>query len=95
MRLPNLFPAPFRILSRAVAPAVAGHGCSRHAGQLRYTLSLARVTQALTHWDGELFVSALAGESASPGSLSKAQFAGPRLTLESCDKDGLGNFVRG
>lgn len=92
-------PAPARPLTDYVGRyANAYYGpldVSVQDGRLLYTLGPARVTQALAHWDGELFVSALVGESASPGSLSKAQFAGPRLTLEFYDKDGLGTFVRG
>lgn len=49
---------------------------------------------ALTHWDASTFVFAPAGESASPGSISRADFDAGGVTLEFFDAEGLGRFVR-
>jgi CubicO group peptidase (beta-lactamase class C family) len=48
----------------------------------------------LAHWDGDVFTFPMYNENATPGTISKATFAGDRLTLEYYDHDGLGTFVR-
>lgn len=45
-------------------------------------------TVELTHWDGNVFTFPLASENAPPGTISKATFDGPKLTLEYYD-DGV------
>jgi len=64
-------------------------------GALAFTLGPAGQIFALTHWDGEVFTFSPSGESASPGTISKASFNGSQLTLEFYDAEGLGTFVRG
>lgn len=48
----------------------------------------------LRHWDGDVFTFELQGENAPPGSVSRATFAGDRLTLEYFDDDRMGTFAR-
>lgn len=48
----------------------------------------------LRHWDGEVFTFSPASENAPPGSVSRATFAGDRLTLEYFDQDKMGTFTR-
>lgn len=67
---------------------------SERDGALSFTLGPVGQVYALTHWDGEVFTFFPNGESASPGSISKASFSGSRLTLEFYDAEGLGTFVR-
>ena len=64
------------------------------AGALQITLGPASKSFSLQHWDGDVFTFEPAGESANPGSISKATFSGGRLTLEFYDDEGLGTFVR-
>lgn len=49
----------------------------------------------LTHWDGNTFTFTLVTENAPPGTVSKATFAGDKLTLEYYDGFGKGGFARG
>lgn len=60
------------------------------------TLSLGpnNMTFPLKHWDGDTFVFSPSGENANPGSVSKATFAGDKLTLEYYDTEHLGVFTR-
>ncbi|MGV9800127.1 serine hydrolase [Mycobacterium sp. NPDC003449] len=61
------------------------------------TLSLAlghTLRVPLRHWDGDVFTFAFTTENAPPGTISKATFAGGRLTLEYYDEDGMGTFTR-
>lgn len=48
----------------------------------------------LTHWDGDVFTFEMVNENAPPGTISKATFAGDRLTLEYYDAEDLGTFTR-
>jgi hypothetical protein len=48
----------------------------------------------LEHWDGDLFTFTMYNENATPGTVSKASFAGNSVTLEWFDQDGVGTFVR-
>ncbi|UGU34456.1 serine hydrolase [Mycolicibacterium smegmatis] len=48
----------------------------------------------LTHWDGDVFTFRFVSENAPPGTISKATFAGDKLTLEYFDEDGTGTFTR-
>jgi CubicO group peptidase (beta-lactamase class C family) len=57
-------------------------------------LGPAPVRLPLAHWDGDVFTFTLFNENAAPGTLSKASFAGERLTLEYYDREQLGTFVR-
>lgn len=52
------------------------------------------MTFPLKHWDGDTFVFSPSGENANPGSVSKATFAGDKLTLEYYDTEHLGVFTR-
>ncbi len=63
------------------------------AGALQMVLGPAGKSFGLRHWDGDVFTFEPAGESANPGSISKATFSGGRLTLEFYDDEGLGTFV--
>lgn len=47
----------------------------------------------LKHWDGDVFAFSFVTENASPGTVSKATFAGDKLTLEYYDDDGMGTFT--
>ncbi|MGV0745241.1 serine hydrolase [Mycolicibacterium sp. XJ870] len=61
----------------------------------RLTLALGpKLIAPLEHWDGDVFTFTLATENAPPGTVSKATFAGDRLTLEYFDTDGMGTFFR-
>jgi hypothetical protein len=51
-------------------------------------------TVDLTHWDGDVFTFQLITENAPPGTISKATFAGNKLTLEYYDADKMGTFTR-
>ena len=57
-------------------------------GGLRLRLGPKGDTVDLEHWDGNVFTFTLATENAPPGTISKATFDGPRLTLEYYD-DGV------
>jgi len=63
-------------------------------GALVLTMGPARVRSPLTHWDGDTFTFNLHNENATPGTISKATFAGNRVTLEYYDREHLGTFVR-
>ena len=58
------------------------------------TMGPARVRRPLAHWDGDVFTFTLHNENAAPGTISKASFAGNRVTLEYYDHEHLGTFVR-
>ncbi|WP_213955740.1 serine hydrolase [Variovorax sp. dw_954] len=76
----------------------AYHGPLRvvqEAGGLVMVLGQAPLRLPLKHWDGDVFTFTLFNENAGPGTISKASFAGDRLTLEYYDREGLGTFVRG
>lgn len=64
------------------------------AGALVMTLGPRPQRLPLRHWSGETFVFVPAGESAPPGSLSRADFAAAGVTLEFFNEDGVGYFVR-
>ena len=66
---------------------------SERDGGLQLSLG-PRETFPLTHWDGDVFSFTLVSENAPPGTISKATFAGNRLTLEYFDADKLGTFTR-
>ncbi|KWX24556.1 beta-lactamase [Mycolicibacterium wolinskyi] len=60
-------------------------------------LSLAlgpKLVVPLQHWDGDIFTFSFVTENAPPGTVSKATFAGDRLTLEYYDEDRMGTFLR-
>ena len=61
---------------------------------LLLTIGPARVRRPLAHWDGDVFTFTLHNENATPGTISKASFAGNRVTLEYYDQEHLGTFVR-
>ena len=56
--------------------------------RLTLTLGPRGDTVDLTHWDGNTFTFAMITENSPPGSISKATFDGPKLTLEYYD-DGV------
>ena len=61
------------------------------------TLTLAlgpKMKVPLTHWDGNTFTFAFVTENAPPGTISKATFDGPKLTLEYYDELGKGTFIK-
>ncbi len=49
---------------------------------------------ALRHWSGDTFTFVPLNDSATPGSVSRADFALDTLTLEHYNKEGLGVFTR-
>jgi CubicO group peptidase (beta-lactamase class C family) len=51
-------------------------------------------TFPLTHWDGDEFTFSFISENSPPGSVSRATFAGDKLTLEYFDDDKMGTFTR-
>lgn len=57
-------------------------------------LTLGDARHLLSHWDGDLFTFIPAAGEVSPGSISKAQFAGTQLTLEYYNDCGAGTFMR-
>ncbi|MDH6198432.1 CubicO group peptidase (beta-lactamase class C family) [Mycobacterium frederiksbergense] len=60
----------------------------------KLTLALGpKLVVPLQHWDGDVFTFTLLTENAPPGSISKATFAGDKLTLEYYDDDGMGKFT--
>ncbi|OUM02211.1 serine hydrolase [Variovorax sp. JS1663] len=67
----------------------------QEAGGLTLVLGPAPLRIPLTHWDGDVFTFTLFNENAAPGTLSKASFAGDRVTLEYYDHEKLGTFQRG
>ncbi len=48
----------------------------------------------LDHWDDDVFTFMFVTENAPPGTVSKATFAGDKLTLEYYDEDRTGTFTR-
>jgi hypothetical protein len=64
------------------------------SGGLALVLGPEPLRLPLTHWDGDVFTFTLSNENAAPGTLSKANFAGNRVTLEYYDREQLGTFVR-
>jgi len=62
-------------------------------GKLRLRLGQ-KLDVELRHWNGNEFTFAFVTENAPPGTLSKATFDGPRLTLEYYDDEGKGVFTR-
>lgn len=48
----------------------------------------------LRHWDGDAFTYSFVTENAPPGTVSKAVFAGDKLTLEYYDEHRMGTFTR-
>lgn len=63
-------------------------------GDLTVALGPRPEVYPLRHWDGDVFVFDVTSENAPPGSVSKAVFAGDRLTLEYFDSDEMGTFSR-
>jgi hypothetical protein len=63
-------------------------------GTLTVSLGPRPEVYRLDHWDGDDFVFDVTSENAPPGSVSKAVFAGDRLTLEYFDSDKMGTFTR-
>ena len=57
-------------------------------------LGPARMQRPLAHWDGDVFTSTLHNENATPGTISKATFAGNRVNLEYYDREHLGTIFR-
>ena len=65
------------------------------AGQaLLLTIGATPLRLPLAHWNGDTFTFTLDNENASPGTISKVNFAPGRVTLEYYDQEGLGTFVR-
>jgi CubicO group peptidase (beta-lactamase class C family) len=67
---------------------------SEKDGKLSLALGPRGDTVALTHWDGDVFTFSMINENSPPGSISKATFAGDKLTLEYYDGDKMGTFTR-
>jgi Domain of unknown function (DUF3471) len=67
---------------------------SEKDGKLSLALGPRGDTVALTHWDGDVFTFSMITENSPPGSISKATFAGDKLTLEYYDGDKMGTFTR-
>jgi hypothetical protein len=67
---------------------------SERDGKLALSLGPRGDTFELTHWDGDVYTFQLVTENAPPGTISKATFAGDKLTLEYYDKDDMGTFTR-
>jgi CubicO group peptidase (beta-lactamase class C family) len=63
-------------------------------GSLTLSLGPRGDTLRLTHWDGDVFTFSLINENAPPGTISKATFAGNKLTLEYYDQHNTGTFLR-
>jgi CubicO group peptidase (beta-lactamase class C family) len=63
-------------------------------GKLTLSLGPHPDTLELTHWEGDVFTFRFPSENFPPGSISKATFAGEKLTLEYYDADGMGTFFR-
>jgi CubicO group peptidase (beta-lactamase class C family) len=63
-------------------------------GALLLSLGPRGATYKLTHWDGDVFTFSFISENSPPGSVSKATFAGDKLTLEYFDDDKMGTFTR-
>ena len=67
---------------------------SERDGKLALTLGPRGDTFELNHWDGDVFTFPLLNENAPPGTISKATFAGNKLTLEYYDEYSKGTFTR-
>ena len=95
---PPVNPAPPRPLNEYTgAYANAYHGPALVAlenGALVLRIGPARMQRPLTHWDGDVFTFTLHNENATPGTISKATFAGNRVNLEYYDREHLGTFFR-
>ena len=95
---PPVNPAPPRPLNEYTgAYANAYHGPALVAlenGALVLRIGPARMQRPLAHWDGDVFTFTLHNENATPGTISKATFAGNRVTLEYYDREHLGTFFR-
>lgn len=63
-------------------------------GKLTLSMGPRPDTVELTHWDGDVFTFTFPSENFPPGSISKATFAGDKLTLEYYDEDKMGTFFR-
>ncbi|AKK29289.1 serine hydrolase [Mycobacterium sp. EPa45] len=63
-------------------------------GKLTLSLGPHPDTLELTHWDGDVFTFRFPSENFPPGSISKAAFDGPKVTLEYYDEDKMGTFFR-
>ncbi len=63
-------------------------------GALSLSLGPRSQTYPLTHWSDEVFTFSPVTENSPPGSVSRATFAGDRLTLEYFDQDKMGSFSR-
>lgn len=87
---PPAHPAPAQPLSRYVGsyrndywgPAVV----AEMNGGLTLTLGPRGDTVDLRHWDGDTFTFSFVSENSPPGSISRATFDGPKLTLEYYDE---------
>jgi CubicO group peptidase (beta-lactamase class C family) len=63
-------------------------------GKLTLSLGPRGDNWSLTHWDGDVFTFSPVAENAPPGTISKATFAGTKLTLEYYDSAKMGTFTR-
>jgi hypothetical protein len=63
-------------------------------GALLLSLGPRGQTVKLTHWDGDEFTFSFISENSPPGSVSRATFAGNKLTLEYFDDEQMGTFTR-
>ncbi|MCX2715666.1 serine hydrolase [Mycolicibacterium sp. J2] len=87
---PPAHPAPAQPLPRYVGsyrndywgPAVV----AEKNGGLTLTLGPRGDTVDLRHWDGDTFAFSFVSENSPPGSISRATFDGPKLTLEYYDE---------
>jgi CubicO group peptidase (beta-lactamase class C family) len=95
---PPVNPAPPRPLNEyRGAYANAYHGpalVTLENGALVLRIGPARMQRPLAHWDGDVFTFTLHNENATPGTISKATFAGNRVNLEYYDREHLGTFLR-
>jgi Domain of unknown function (DUF3471) len=62
-------------------------------GRLQLELGT-KLNVPLDHWDGNAFAYSWVSENSPPGTISKATFDGPKLTLEYYDELGKGTFTR-
>jgi len=95
---PPANPAPARPLTEYAGVYASGYWgpaiVTERDGALQLAMGPENRTFALTHWDGDTFTFPLTNENAPPGTISKATFAGPTLTLEYFDSEKLGTFTR-